>query len=289
MKWFPKSGPQRWQVLKCASPLALPSSEAQKSGRGLPYSKTQRALRSGVALAMSVGLLIALGPRQRGSQRASLQPAELLRAELIVQDGRLHRAGDTNTFSGVMIERRNDGALQSRSAVFDGWLDGLSEGWFTNGQLQVTEHFKRGVSHGLRTKWFPSGKKLSEGNIVDGKFQGTFRKWHENGVLAEQVEFIDGQPAGVSLAYFPSGAVKARARLESGKIIEQRFWKDGESDESSLSRERPDPSSTQEPSTQVEDTFAARRSRNPGARALARFNVSGPKPLEIPDALLEKR
>jgi len=266
MSWFARKRSQHGQVLDRVSPLALSLSQLPESGSGLPRPKAWRKLCGGITVVIALALLAAFWPRQRGSQRASIQPVELLRAELILQDGRLHRVGETNTFSGVMIERRNDGALQSRSAVFDGLLDGFSEGWFTNGQLQVTEHFKRGVSHGLRTKWFPSGKKLSEGNIVDGKFQGTFRKWHENGVLAEQVEFIDGQPAGVSLAYFPSGAVKARARLESGKIMEQRFWKDGESDESSLSRERPDPSSTQGPIVQVQDTFRAVGASGPAAQ-----------------------
>ena len=194
---------------------------------------TKRLILTVLALA----ILAAFWPK-RATHYASEEPREVLRSELIRRDGRLCRVGDSNAFSGLMIERYSDGALRSRSMIYEGLLHGLSEGWFTNGQLQVTERFKHGVSHGLRTKWYPSGRKLSEANIVEGQFNGPFRKWHENGVLAEQVEFIDGQPVGVSLAYFPSGTIKARARLESGKIMEQRFWKDGESDEKLLAQDR---------------------------------------------------
>jgi len=186
-----------------------------------------------VTLIIAFALVAAIWTRQRGSQRGNGRPLELLRAELNLLNGRLHRLGDTNAFSGLMIERYPDGVLQSRTAVVEGLLHGLSEGWFTNGLLQVREQFTRGVSHGLRAKWYPSGKRLSEARIVDGRFEGTFRKWHENGPLAEQIEFNNGQPAGVSLAYFRSGFLKARARLEAGKVVEQQFWKDGEADDGS--------------------------------------------------------
>lgn len=189
-----------------------------------------RAFRIGVALMITLALSAAVWIMRLGSQRADLKPVEAPRTELKLQNGRLYRLGSANSFSGLMIERYPDGALQSRTAVVEGLLQGLSEGWLTNGQLHVTEHFNGGVSHGLRTKWYPSGKKLSEAHIVDGQFEGVFRKWHENGVLAEQIQFINGQPAGVSQAWFQSGFLKARARLEAGKVVEQQFWKDGEAD-----------------------------------------------------------
>jgi antitoxin component YwqK of YwqJK toxin-antitoxin module len=189
----------------------------------------------GVALLLAGGVFLALVPK-RESQR-SLQPSELLRSELTLHDGRLYRAGDSNAFSGVMIERYAGGTLRSRSEVWEGLLHGVSQGWFTNGQLQVTEHFKKGVSDGLRTKWFSTGKKLSEAHIVDGRFEGVFRKWHENGLLAERVEFIGGQSAGTSVAYFPSGYLKARATLDAGKVVQQTYWKDGESSEKLTAQE----------------------------------------------------
>ena len=118
--------------------------------------------------------------------------------------------------------------LKSRSAVSNGLLHGLSQGWYTNGQQQVEEHFVAGTSHGLRTKWHPNGQKLSEVNILSGKLEGKFRSWHDNGAPAEEVELTHGQPDGLSKAWFPSGFLKSQVTLRNGKVVEKQFYKDGE-------------------------------------------------------------
>ena len=159
-----------------------------------------------------------------------LWPAQVLevpRAQLVPQQGRLFRAGQSAPFTGWMSETYPSGAKQSRSQVVKGLLEGVSEGWHTNGQCAVKEHFHEGVSHGLRTKWYANGAKMSEVMIVRGKLHGTFRRWHENGTLAEQIEMRQGDAEGPSLAYYPSGFLKAQARLDHGKVCEQRFWPDG--------------------------------------------------------------
>lgn len=153
---------------------------------------------------------------------------EMLRTELELKSGRLHRIGSTNLFTGLMLERYADGALRSRSTVTHGLLHGLSEGRYPNGQVQVTEQFTEGVSHGLRTKWYPDGAKLSEATIVEGKLHGPFRRWHPNGELAEDLQLKEGQPDGLSKAYFPSGSMKSRTTMQNGKVVEQKLWKDGE-------------------------------------------------------------
>ena len=160
---------------------------------------------------------------------------EVSRTNLVLRDQRLHLAGQVAPFTGWMLERNPDGKLRSRSSVSSGVLHGVSQGWHTNGQLQVEEHFREGVSHGLRTKWYPSGAKLSEATIADGRLNGPFRRWQVNGALSEQIEFTNNQPEGVSLAWFPSGSLKARVLVRSGKVVEQQFWKDGERAASSTS------------------------------------------------------
>ena len=155
-------------------------------------------------------------------------PVELLRTELVLTDGRLCPVGTSNAFTGVMVERYPDGGLRSRSAVANGLLNGLSEGWFTNKQLQVSEHFTNGVSHGLRVKWHANGLKAAEAQIVDGKLHGRFVSWHESGTKAAEVEFHQGQPDGISSAYFPSGALKSQVTMRDGAVIDRKDWKDGE-------------------------------------------------------------
>jgi len=153
-------------------------------------------------------------------------PREVPVRELTLRDGRSYWKDQTVPFTGAITEAYPGGISKSRSVLSNGLLDGVSEGWYTNGVLQVREHFVDGVSHGLREKWFDSGVKMSEATIKEGKIEGVFRRWHENGKISEEVEMRGGNPNGTSVAYYPTGSLKARARLEDGKVIEQKFWKD---------------------------------------------------------------
>lgn len=153
---------------------------------------------------------------------------DVSRAALVLREGRLYQTGQTVPFTGRMIETFPDGTLQSRSRLAQGVLEGLSEGWHTNGQLAVQEWFHAGRSDGVRVKWYPNGAKLSEAQIVGGKIEGTFRRWYEDGTLAEEIQMRAGQPEGLSRAYYPGGAPKAEAQLRDGRVLERKSWPENE-------------------------------------------------------------
>ncbi len=201
-----------------------------------PVSSNSRAARSRtlallVLLLVSAGAILLLRHTSRGRLGTAAALPEVARTNLVLVEGRLRQTGGPIPFAGFMVEHYADGTLRSRSTISNGLLHGLSQGWHTNAQLQVSEHFQQGISHGLRTKWYPAGAKQSEATIVDGKLNGPFRQWHENGALSQQVDFADDQPKGLSLAYFPSRYLKARVVMQDGQPIEQEFWKDGEKKE----------------------------------------------------------
>lgn len=133
-------------------------------------------------------------------------------------------------FTGAVNERfYADGQIQSRSMVISNEvMNGLSQGWYTNGVLQIRENYVDGVSHGLRTKWYSDGTKKSETDIVQGQIHGTFRSWHPDGSLSQDAAFKEGVPHGESVAYFPSGFLKARVIMGDGEVVEKTFWPDGE-------------------------------------------------------------
>ena len=160
--------------------------------------------------------------------RKPVAATETPRDALVLQDGKLFEKGAAIPFTGTMVEHYPDGAIKSRSQVAGGQLHGLSEGWHTNGLLQVTETFQAGVSHGTRTKWHENGRKLSEAPIAHGQIHGTFRRWTEQGLLSEEVGMSHGQPDGLSVAFYPSGFIKAEAMVHAGEVREQHFWKDGD-------------------------------------------------------------
>jgi antitoxin component YwqK of YwqJK toxin-antitoxin module len=202
-----------------------------------PNGRTRTKWALGLSLlVMLVGVAAVMKIRLWNTQPAvgstGVSSLAVSRTNLVLVGGRLRILGQTNTFSGLMLDYSSAGTLRSRSAVTDGRLHGLSEGWHTNGQLQVTEHFKEGASHGLRTKWHADGSKFSEATIEEGKLHGPFRSWHPNGQLAEDLRMKDGQPDGLAKAYFPSGFMKSRATMRNGSVVEKELWKDGEHRES---------------------------------------------------------
>lgn len=180
---------------------------------------------TGVAL---VALTLVSGVWFLGKRAPAEEPTRLL-SELVLVEGRLTVAGSPDEiFNGWVLERYPDGELKSRSRVLAGRLQGVSEGWYPDGRLQVREHFADGVAEGSVTKWHPDGNRLSEGFARGGRLDGIFRRWHDNGVLAEEVSLHRGEPHGLSRAYYPSGFLKAEVRLENGRVLDQRFWDDGE-------------------------------------------------------------
>lgn len=191
-----------------------------------------RQSRRGLLLTAFLGITaVAMGVVAWKHLRAPAAPVELpqiSRSEFDLRDGRLRRKSDGILFTGFLVEYYASNQLQSRSLVSNGLLNGVSEGWRTNGQLQVREYFKDGVSNGPRVKWHAGGGKMSEGNIINGKHEGLFRRWHENGALAEEIEMRNGQPDGQTRTYYPSGCLQSIATLRAGSVVESKTWKDGE-------------------------------------------------------------
>ena len=187
-------------------------------------------------LALALLMLVILGasywlgrtPPPAPAPPAPPPPPEAARPDLTLRDGQLFRTAETNhPFNGFLIERYPDGVMKSRSAISNGYLEGLSLGWYTNKQMQVQEQFVKSISHGLRTQWHPNGVKKSAAQITNGKLHGTFRRWDEQGKLAEEIELKEGVPHGISRSWFPSGCAKSWVRMDAGKVAEQKSWEDG--------------------------------------------------------------
>ena len=198
-----------------------------RSSRCGARGATRPTLLLGVLALAVVGGVIFFFTRQH-PVASTAAPPELHRTNLVLTADHWHRPGETNFFTGVLLDTYDDGAKKSRTEISHGLPHGVSLGWHTNGTRQVEEHFLTGTSHGLRTKWHANGQKLSEVNIASGKLEGTFRRWDESGARAEEIEMKDGQPHGLSRAWFPSGFLKTEATLRAGEVITQSSWPDGE-------------------------------------------------------------
>lgn len=185
------------------------------------------ALLAGLVIGVAglAGWLL-FSPDRKPSQPS--KPREVPRRLLVLRDGRLYEPDQSAPFTGIMVEFYPNQARLSRSEIIDGQLNGVSEMWYPNGQLEVREHFKDSVSDGLREKWYENGARKSEAHIVHGKIEGIFQSWHQNGELAERIPMKNGEPDGTALAFYDSGFVKAQTRVAHGDVLERHSWPDGE-------------------------------------------------------------
>lgn len=188
--------------------------EVRSGGR---WAVARAVLLSAIGLAL---LVTYLETRQRPKNAEAT--VEVDRKELVLKNGLLVRNGGSNAFTGLMLESYPDGTLQSRSAVSNGLLEGLSEGWHTNGVLAVRESFVGGCSHGVRTKWDAASNRIAESLIREAKIHGFHREWHTNGQLALEAEMAEGQPHGQVRKWSAEGALVGRWILSNGAVLESQ-------------------------------------------------------------------
>ncbi len=141
---------------------------------------------------------------------------ELSLTNAVQKNGRFFASDGVVPFSGILVDYYPSGALRSRTSIQEGRIDGLSRGFYENGQLQIEERFRAGVSHGLRTKWRADGSKLSAGKIVNGVFDGKFVKWHPNGTISQEISMKEGQAHGVSKSWDEEGGLLSEVSMTQG-------------------------------------------------------------------------
>ncbi len=152
---------------------------------------------------------------------------ETNRTNLVHLAGGWYEPGRTNPYTGWLVDYYQNGARLSRSMVSNGLLNGLSQGWYTNGQLQIQETYRDNYSEGERKKWSPEGRLLTAATVVHGRFQGLFRRWYPNGKLAEEIPMTNGQPDGLGRSYYENGTLKAEVQMQAGKIVSRKDFPDG--------------------------------------------------------------
>jgi antitoxin component YwqK of YwqJK toxin-antitoxin module len=151
--------------------------------------------------------------------------SEVPRHDVIVREGRLTlRTGGNGPFTGIMVENFAPGKPKTRVPVEAGLVHGVSQGWYENGQLEVTEPFSHGVSHGVRIRWHDNGQKKSEAIIVQGQLDGPFTEWHPNGTKALTMTMVHGLGEGPCEAWHPDGAKKSHILLKAGEPVEREFF-----------------------------------------------------------------
>lgn len=198
----------------------------------LPMEKQLGKIRA-VAVTLVVVVLTFGAVREvllrRSKSVGSTTVTETVSRDLLEQrDGRFFRRGTSNTFNGWITDHFENGEVRLRSAVVDGRLHGISEGWSTNGVRNLEEDFLDGRPHGRRTTWHANGQKRSEGQLVMGQQDGLYRLWNEDGTLSTEASFAMGKPHGTSRIWYSSGFLKSEVVMDQGTLLSRQDFQDGE-------------------------------------------------------------
>ena len=64
---------------------------------------------------------------------------------------------------------------------------------YENGQKKLEEHYKDGKLEGLWTWWSKNGQKVREGNTKDGELDGLWTTWGKDGNIIGTGMYKDGK------------------------------------------------------------------------------------------------
>lgn len=191
-------------------------------------------LLAALGLALAVPLVYPHLKAKKVAEADRVEPPSVARSGLQNRDGIFYRGDSSTAFTGWLTDHAPDGSVRLRTAVVDGRLHGVSEGWTTNRTLELREYFQHGLPHGPRITWHPNGQKRSAGQMALGRQQGSYHQWTDAGALAAEAEFKDGKPHGISRAWHPSGCLKAEALMNNGEVVTRHFYPDGAQREPTL-------------------------------------------------------
>ena len=150
-------------------------------------------------------------------------PDGQLRSEMdmiVVEEGSPGHEAWKNTIvpHGASITFYTDGKVE-KTAQFDrGLLNGEVHAYYPSGKLQVASIYKQGLQHGKLISYYEDGKKAEEVTFENGKVQGDLVHYYPNEQRAFLIPHLDGVRNGTALEWHQNGTLKASRRYENGVL-----------------------------------------------------------------------
>ena len=113
-------------------------------------------------------------------------------SKLVERDGLMYEGDSETPFTGVVVEKHENGQKSLEQPFKDGKEEGPYTFWHANGQKSAEGTFKDGKPEGPGTGWHENGQKKVEATYKDGELEGLVTWWHANGQKAKELTFKDG-------------------------------------------------------------------------------------------------
>ena len=115
---------------------------------------------------------------QAKSDEPPVQTVDLSRT--VERGGLRYEVNSETPFTGVAVDKYENGQKKVEGTWKDGKEDGLRTRWHKNGKKALELTYKDGKKVGLATAWYENGQKAAEKTHKDGKVVSE-TKWDEEG------------------------------------------------------------------------------------------------------------
>ncbi len=176
----------------------------------------------------SDGKFLAKGPYKRNGDDITLSGEW----EFYHDNGVVSARGQFNSEqkkTGLWTYYYRTGKMKQQTNLKNDLEDGLSEGWFDNGNKWFTEHYKDGKLQGLNEYYFYSGLMKLASNYKDGEKDGSEKKYSSFGNLIAVQQYSKGKKSGEGITYFGTGALQDKLTYKDDKAegTYRSFYKSG--------------------------------------------------------------
>jgi antitoxin component YwqK of YwqJK toxin-antitoxin module len=97
--------------------------------------------------------------------------------------------------------------------------NGVSKGWYDNGQLAILEHYEDNKRHGKHTQWHYNGELFQECHYEDGCLNGKFIKWYKDSKFKElECYYKNSVKDGLYQTWYKSGNENNRHYYKNGNV-----------------------------------------------------------------------
>ena len=166
------------------------------------------------------------------SSIAFFKPKTLSTDKLKMVDELCYVIETNKPFTGISIEKSEEGKLISQASFKKGLLHGQAKSMYPNGKIKSTANFKNGMESGISKGFAENGKLIYEANFTQGKLEGTLTQWREDGtkkrearykegLIQWEIHYQDGLPHGLETMWNEKQIPVYQAIYENGKQIEE--------------------------------------------------------------------
>ena len=164
--------------------------------------------RGMILLALIVLLLSGCGSKKGG-------PEYYGSTQMINDKGILYALGDSEPYTGSIIDYHPNGVKSYKVEVKQGVPQGAATEWYKSGQKMTETKLENGKVAGIIKGWYRSGKKEYEMPIKNGEIDGIGIEYYENGAKKSEAPYVKGSRNG-----------RERGYAEAGHKLWEADWRD---------------------------------------------------------------